>query len=193
MIENIFRFFALVLLLAFVVIKDIKAPAWTKHPQLQLYVAILIVFIIIFIDNVFGFILGLAVLVLYFKIYNKELKEKKESKKVSQPEKMTVRCPLEMENKEVFVGEKGMYQHHSDHAEHPDTSLIDFVSTEHLISAQNNIVDVNNYNKEIIGVDKGLYNEQVYGSQGINSNNTHIQGMDFSVVHLGSLTYSTIV
>lgn len=171
MIYNIFRFFALLLLLAFVVMKDINVSQWIKNAQIQLYIAILIVFIMVFIDNITGFILGVALLVLYFKIYNKELKQKKNP----EPEKtIKVRCPLEAEMKETFV-------HDNDETvskpEKEGVIELEYVTEEHLLSAQNNIVDAQNYkNESMVLVD----------------NETGIKGIDYSLLSLGSLTYSTI-
>lgn len=184
MIYNILRFFALLLLLAFALMKDIKVSSAIKNAEIQLYIAVGIVAIIIVIDNITGFILGLAILVLYFKIYNKELKEKKQQS----PEKKEERCPLEKIDKQNTVIKEVLSKHN-------DVSELDYVSEQHLIAAQNNIVDVDNYKNEIIGfgeLEKNIYNGKIYGSQGFDSNNAHIRGMDYSTTYLGSLTYSLL-
>lgn len=173
MIYNIFRFFALMLLLVFVLVKDIKIPVWIKNQYIQLYIAIFIILFLIFIDDITGFIFGIAILVLYFRIYNKELKNKK-----NQSKENNIRCVFDNTSKpnmEDFVENK---PHKT-----PCMTEIEYVTEEHLLAAQNNIIDVNNYNKEILGIE----NDKVYGTQ-----NLEIKGVDFSVLTLGSLAYSVI-
>jgi hypothetical protein len=48
------------------------------------------------------------------------------------------------------------------------------------------------YNKETHGVDKGIYNEEVYGSQGLDTKNIHIRGYDTNNIYLGSLSYDIL-
>jgi hypothetical protein len=74
-------------------------------------------------------------------------------------------------------------------ADSTDSSLVPYITEENLLAAQTNIVNPLEYNKETHGVDKGIYNEDVYGSQGLDTKNIHIRGYDTNNVYLGSLSY----
>ena len=73
-----------------------------------------------------------------------------------------------------------------------DNSLVPYITEENLLAAQNNIVNPLEYNKETHGVDKGIYNEDVYGSQGLDTKNIHIRGYDTNNIYLGSLSYDIL-
>jgi hypothetical protein len=70
-----------------------------------------------------------------------------------------------------------------------DNSLVPYITEENLLAAQSNIVNPEEYNKEMQGVEKGIYNEDVYGSQGLDNKNVHMRGYDVNNVYLGSLSY----
>jgi hypothetical protein len=70
-----------------------------------------------------------------------------------------------------------------------DNSLVPYITEENLLAAQSNIVNPEEYNKELYGVDKGIYNEDVYGSQGLDNKNIHMRGYDVNNEYLGSLSY----
>ena len=61
----------LILLLLFVIIVDFDLPIIINTPINQLFIAIIVIFIIITVDEVIGFITGLIFLIIYFKYYQK--------------------------------------------------------------------------------------------------------------------------
>ena len=71
-------------------------------------------------------------------------------------------------------------------------SLGPYITEENLLAAQTNIVNPLEYNNEFFGVDKGIYNENVYGSQGLDTKKFHIRGYDINNTYLGSLSYDII-
>jgi Ca2+/Na+ antiporter len=209
--ENIFRILALALMFAVVIIKDISYQMIFKDSLVQLYLAIFVILILLVVDNVTGFILALSLLILYFKIYNNELKSKKSkegsddsNKKHLPPAKQEKQCILDKsgacmsEHYENVTDEKNKLKlspsaqavSEENRNNSNKTTLLPYITEEHLIAAQNNIVNVRDYENEILGIEKGLYNENVYGSQGFDNNNIHMKGYD--EVTLGSLKYGFV-
>jgi len=72
MIINLIRAF-LILILLFVIIVDFDLPIIIHTPINQLFIAIIVIFIIITVDEVIGFITGLIFLIIYFKYYQRKL------------------------------------------------------------------------------------------------------------------------
>ena len=66
--------------------------------------------------------------------------------------------------------------------------LVPYITEENLLSAQSNVVNPLEYNKEVQGGDKG----NVYGSQGLDTKNIHVRGYDTNSVYLGSLSYDIL-
>ena len=79
-----------------------------------------------------------------------------------------------------------------DAANAANSSLVPYITEENLLAAQSNIVNPIEYNNELHGVDKGIYNEDVYGSQGLDTKNIHMRGYDTNSAYLGSLSYEII-
>jgi hypothetical protein len=136
------KFVAIILLLlaAFV---DVKYVQFIIHPDVQLIIGTMIVAIIIFYDALSGFILGITMLVLYLRVFSNK---------------------YNIDIKEFITGKK------TPEYQYPMDSLVTdgYITPKNLEDAQNNIIDMNSYNKEIKGF-KGAYNEPVYGAQGIDS------------------------
>ena len=63
----------LILLLLFVIIVDFDLPVIINTPINQLFIAIVVIFIIITVDEIIGFITGLIFLIIYFKYYQRKL------------------------------------------------------------------------------------------------------------------------
>jgi hypothetical protein len=57
-----------------------------------------------------------------------------------------------------------------------------FTTADHLERAQTNVVDKNNYEREMIGI-KGVYGEPVYGAQGITGDANALPGFDGAMVN----------
>jgi Ca2+/Na+ antiporter len=219
MIINSLRLLAVILLVIILIIKDIPFKPLFKDSMIQFYLALTCMVFLLFIDNIFGFILSICLLLLYFRVYTSELKNKKENKKEgdssnssdssdSEPQKehskehskehkhshgsksneTCEKCVMNMANinadKKILIPSQA--------TNNTDNSLVPYITEENLLAAQTNIVNPLEYNKETHGVDKGIYNEEVYGSQGLDTKNIHIRGYDTNNIYLGSLSYDIL-
>ena len=219
-IVNSFRILAIILLVIILIIKDIPLKSLFKDVMIQFYLASICMLLLLLFDNIFGFILSICLLSLYFRIYTSEFNNKKDTTKDTTKE-------TEKE-KEI---EKDKYEHdnYCNHREDDKTtpkdpsndkcemnmarlnyekrlpiptdastnnstcnSLVPYITEENLLAAQTNIVNPLEYNNEFFGVDKGIYNENVYGSQGLDTKKNHIRGYDTNNIYLGSLSYDII-
>jgi Ca2+/Na+ antiporter len=189
-IINAVRFLAVILLVSILIVKEIPFRNLFKDLMIQFYLALSCVLILLIIDNIFGFILSLCLLALYFRIYTSELKSKKET--IPSNTSNTInhnhnncsndKCVMNMER--VGIERKKTLEVITQ-----DNSLVPYITEENLLAAQSNIVNPEEYNKEIYGVEKGIYNEDVYGSQGLDNKNIHMRGYDVNNEYLGSLSY----
>lgn len=205
---NAVRFLAVILFISILIVKEIPFRPLFKDLMIQFYLALSCVLILLIIDNIFGFILSLCLLALYFRIYTSELKNKNDkapsdtsnSKDASNSHNHSHnhihnhnhkdmngkctndKCVMNMER--VGIERKKTLEEKT-----LDNSLVPYITEENLLAAQSNIVNPEEYNKEIHGVDKGIYNEDVYGSQGLDNKNIHMRGYDVNNVYLGSLSY----
>ena len=78
-IINSFRALAVILLAAILIIKEVPFKALFKDAMIQFYLALACMLFLLLVDNIFGFILSICLLSLYFRIYTSELKSKKVS------------------------------------------------------------------------------------------------------------------
>ena len=202
---NAVRFLAVILFISILIVKEIPFRPLFKDLMIQFYLALSCVLILLIIDNIFGFILSLCLLALYFRIYTSELKNKNDkapsdtsnSKDASNSHNNSHnhkdmngkctndKCVMNMER--VGIERKKTLEEKT-----LDNSLVPYITEENLLAAQSNIVNPEEYNKEIHGVDKGIYNEDVYGSQGLDTKKNHIRGYDTNNIYLGSLSYDII-
>jgi len=189
-IINAVRFLAVILLVSILIVKEIPFRNLFKDLMIQFYLALSCVLILLIIDNIFGFILSLCLLALYFRIYTSELKSKKETipsntsntSNHNHNNCSNDKCVMNMER--VGIERKKTLEVITQ-----DNSLVPYITEENLLAAQSNIVNPEEYNKEIYGVEKGIYNEDVYGSQGLDNKNIHMRGYDVNNEYLGSLSY----
>ena len=77
MIIDSFRIVSVIILSIVVLIRDIPFKKIYKDPYMQIYLAILCLAILVLLDNITGFVITLALLIIYFRIYNAEIVEKK--------------------------------------------------------------------------------------------------------------------
>lgn len=220
MINILFRIFAVALLLVIVLAKDVNIPKFVKQPLIQLYLALCVILILLLFDNMTGFILGLCLLVMYFKYYNYELQNKNKNNKNDRTSgsdikdvkdlnhsnsnhsnnssnnmglnksNLTQRCPLDNYNEKF--SQNSQITKKQDDIEQKHYGQIEYTTQEQLLAAQNNVYDLQNYNKEVLGIEKGIYDEKVYGPQGLNSTNVHFRGNDDSLFTLGSLHFAIL-
>lgn len=147
MLKDFLRIFAFILLLIVIIADDFPFYDKMKSSITQLFLAIVII-LMIFYDPLFGFIMGLVIMLIYYEIYKK-------IKKI----------------KSVKVDEPG-------NVEESPRMMMDYITDEHLHSAQNNIVDVDNLNTEVKGLQNGFNNEGLYGAQGIDKQKLNFGGYD---------------
>jgi hypothetical protein len=127
------------LLLATLLI-DIKYVQFIVNPDIQLILGTTIIAIIVFFDAWAGLILAIAVFILYLRVYSNK---------------------YGLNISEILTGRQSK--------NYPMESLVNaYITPKNLEDAQNNIVSDTAYNKEIKGI-KGVYNEPVYGAQGIDT------------------------
>jgi hypothetical protein len=136
---DIIRFLSIVVLLLIVVIDKYPYIGLIKDASIQFILALFCITILLIIDNIAGFILILALLILYFKLFNKIL----------------------IKNNSLYSGSS----YENDKYNNIYESIyekVNYTTEKNLVDAQNNIVDIENYNTEIkiLDNDTGLYSTQ---------------------------------
>ena len=195
-IVNSFRALALILLVIILIIKEIPFKNLFKDLMIQFYMALTCILILLLVDNIFGFILSICLLTLYFRIYTNELNlinKNNDNNDINDinnsnvyTETVTDKCTMNME--QVNSERKLPVEVNNN-----DTNcLVPYITEENLLAAQSNIVNPEGYNKEYYGVDKGIYKEDVYGSQGLDNKNIHIRGYDVQNSYLGTMQYDIL-
>lgn len=159
MVIDFLRIISLLFLIIITII-DIPTYKGLKDPQYQFIIAFIIIFLLLVVDTGVGFILALSFLIIYFKIYNKYF----------------------INN--ILTNNKSEDKNNGNSNYSNSISKLNYVSPEHLLSVQNNIVDINNYNTEIKGFKKGYNNENVYGAQGIDIDNDDFKGYENNNYHI---------
>jgi Ca2+/Na+ antiporter len=209
-IINSFRALALILLAAILIIKEVPFKPLFKDAMIQFYLALACMLFLLLVDNIFGFLLSICLLSLYFRIYTSELKNKKmlgsdssdssDSSgecKCDKGDSSDSECKCDAASK--CEGNKcELNMAHLDTNKHAKLAtaavaatgaagLVPYITEENLLAAQSNIVNPVEYNKELNETDKG-----VYGSQGLDTKNIHIKGYDTNSEHLGTLTFAIV-
>lgn len=198
-IINSFRGLALILLAAILIVKEVPFKALFKDAMIQFYLALTCMLFLLLVDNIFGFLLSICLLSLYFRIYTSELQNKKV---VSGSDASDTKCGhgQDHEKCEMNMANIDTNKHAKLAAEAATTeqmmalnnasgeTLVPYITEENLLAAQSNIVNPVEYNKDLHGVD----NKNVYGSQGLDTTNIHIRGYDTNSEHLGTLTFDII-
>lgn len=168
MILEFLRIAALMWLIIIIII-DIKIPVILHTPVNQLIIAFLIITIILAIDEIFGFLLGLAFLVIYFKYYQNLIKNNGSLNQLNEPL---------LNNNEGFSEAKPEANQKTDKIQNHYIKYsngcieMPYISNELLENAQNNIYDIKNYNNEI------RIDNNTYGIQGLNSDKIHYPAFD---------------
>lgn len=197
-IINAVRFLAVILFVSILIVKEIPFRPLFKDLMIQFYLALSCVLILLIIDNIFGFILSLCLLALYFRIYTSELKSKNEKAPSASSDNNHNHHPKDANGKctndkcVMNMEHVGIERKKTLEVKTQDNSLVPYITEENLLAAQSNIVNPEEYNKEMQGVEKGIYNEDVYGSQGLDNKNIHMRGYDTQNIYLGSLSYDII-
>ena len=196
-IINSFRALALILLAAILIVKEVPFKALFKDAMIQFYLALTCMLFLLLVDNIFGFLLSICLLSLYFRIYTSELQNNKVGYASDGSDASDTKCGhgQDHEKCEMNMANIDTNKHAKLAAEQmmalnnaSGDTLVPYITEENLLAAQSNIVNPVEYNKELHGVD----NKNVYGSQGLDTTNIHIRGYDTNSEHLGTLTFDII-
>lgn len=199
MIINSFRILAVVLLFAVMLLHDIPFKKMYKDSIMQFYLAVLCVAILMIFDNITGFVVTLALLIVYFRIYNAEIRERnmikiqeiKEKEEKDKEEETTKKCDEGDKCKLENPGKKNIIIREINNIE--TDGLNPYITEEHLISAQNNIINEEIYNNEIGELSTEYKNARpLYKSQGLNDNQHHLEGYDHYNSYYGTLQFESI-
>ena len=193
MIINSLRVLALILLVIILIIKEIPFKKLFKDAMIQFYLALTCILFLLLVDNIFGFILSICLLSLYFRIYTSELNiinnTNNDTNRYEDNTKND-KCVMNMDRVNI---DKKLPLDINNSADGTDVScLVPYITEENLLAAQSNIFNPEGYNKEFYGVDKGVYKEDVYGSQGLDNKNIHIRGYDIKNTYLGNMQYDIL-
>lgn len=150
MLKESLRILAILLLFVIIISDDFIFYEKLKNQSTQFFIAIFVI-LCIFYDATFGFLIGLVVMLIYYEIY-KKLKIKINN------------------DKTIIIDEENEKQ--------IKTVKLAYITEEHLKSAQNNIFDENNMNKEVKGLEHGFNNEGIYGAQGLDQQKLNVSGYD---------------
>lgn len=207
MIINSIRLLAFIILFVIIIIRDIPFKKIFKDAIIQLYIAIFCISILIFADNITGFILTLSSLIIYFRIYSDEIKKKNEldnretlvkssdSSTTSETDnkhnkcgvncKHGDKCSMDIPKKKNIFNEKA------------DDNSVPYITEENLLAAQTNIIDINNYTLNIENTDLNdldVKKGPLYKIQGLPdvSENNQIRGYDIQNEYLGKMHYNIV-
>lgn len=178
MFKETLRVFAVFLMIVIIIMDEFPFYDKMRDPSAQLFLAILVM-CAIYYDTVLGFILGLVLMLIYYEIYKKvkHLKSQNLEEHYTKLDEQTIPyhtpvvvpahdAPVASEASPPMIDTKnGIIQ-------------LNYISEEHLLAAQNNIFDSQNYKMEVKGMEKGFNNEPVYGAQGLDSDNVNVHGYD---------------
>lgn len=200
MIINSFRILAVVLLFAVMLIHDIPFKKMYKDSIMQFYLAVLCVAILMLFDNITGFVVTFALLIVYFRIYNAEIRErniikiqeiKEKEEKDKEEEEKTKKCNKDDKCKLENPDKKSIIVREINNIE--TDGLNPYITEEHLISAQNNVINDEIYNDEIGELSTEYKNARpLYKSQGLNDNQHHLEGYDYYNSYYGTLQFESI-
>lgn len=204
MIIDTFRIVSVIILSIVVLIRDIPFKNIYKDPYMQIYLAILCLAILVLLDNITGFVITLALLIIYFRIYNTEIVEKKRVRVQIQEIKDDIK--KELNNIPSSKNKKVNCENDVCKLENPakknvikDINTLEdsggngpYITQEHLHAAQNNIFNDTYYNNEVGDTSGEFTSQQLYKSQGLNYSNNHLEGYDSSSCY-GNLNFEQLV
>jgi|TARA_Y100000389_G_scaffold75354_1_gene72003 Ca2+/Na+ antiporter len=192
MIIDTIRIVSVIILSIVVLLRDIPFKNIYKDPYMQIYLAILCLVILVFLDNITGFVITLALLIIYFRIYNAEIVEKKKVRAQIQEIKDDIKN--ELNNIPSSKNKKVNCENDVCKLENPakknvikDINTLEdsggngpYITQEHLHAAQNNIFNNTYYNDEVGDTSGEFTSQKLYKSQGLNDSNNHLEGYDSS-------------
>lgn len=169
MVIDFLRILLLVVLL-FVIILDYDVPVIINTTVNQLFISLIVIFIILAVDEIVGFLTGLIFLTMYFKFYQKKINSQNKNNRETFVNDDSS-SPLNKLFDYIFnpsipsTSNSNSYSNLSN-SNSPNSNIIPTVSNETLNSAQSNIYDENEYNKDI-----KTYDNSYGGIQGLDITN----------------------
>ena len=173
------------ILIIFSIMVDIDIPVVLHTPVNQLLIGILILGIIIGIDEILGFLIGLLFLIIYFKYYQKKIMPIKQENQTNSPISYDQNNNNNSDPLTSFLNfftgdvkpksysnQPEIPEHYINHIKNDNSIIMPYISNELLKAAQTNIYNDDNYKTEI------KTNENYYGIQGLNSDNKHYAAFD---------------
>jgi len=219
-IINSFRALAVILLAAILIIKEVPFKALFKDAMIQFYLALACMLFLLLVDNIFGFLLSICLLSLYFRIYTSELKNKKISSDSDGSGDSECKCDSSDGNKENCSCSVGKAANATDavskcdgdkcemNMAYLDTNKHSKIATATTaaatVSATGDTLVPYITEENLLAAQSNIvnpveYNKElnetdkgVYGSQGLDTKNIHIKGYDTSSEHLGTLTFAIV-
>lgn len=207
MVVNFIRALLFILLI-FVILVDFDLPIIVSTPINQLFIAIIILFLILTVDEIIGFLTGLIFLIIYFKYYQRKLNQSLKSSENSQSSGV---MGVSASTKSHFVSSPAMYSTTSPNENSALSSIFNFFSGDTKPKPYSNqpeipdhyIQDIKNDNCTLIpyvstellkAAQNNIYNEEnynneikqdanFYGIQGLNSDNIHYSAFDNNKVY----------
>jgi hypothetical protein len=187
MLLDIFRLLFIVILVL-VIIFDVNVPIILNTQVNQLIIAILIIFIIIAVDEIIGFLLGCIFLIIYFKYYQKMINTNNKTDTTVKSNDPLIRAYSSFNTNEIdsFVGDtmpkpnskiQPITEHYTTVNKKDNCVEMPYISEELLLKAQTNIYDEKNYYTEIKNSDN------TYGIQGLNSDLVHYSAYDKKIMN----------
>jgi len=182
MIVEFLRIIATLLLIVIILMDDF--PFYNKlRDQSVQFILALLTLIIIYYDTTLGFIVALILMIMYYEIYSKIIKRYKENEEILKDNKST--NSIQVKTPPTILDEMNTLNNNYDQYLETDPNCdpikLKYVSEEHLLSAQNNIVDEKAYMQEIKGMACNGENERsVYAAQGLDSDSVNYLGYEKS-------------
>lgn len=165
----------LILLLIFVIIVDFNLPIVIHTPTNQLVIGIIVIFTILVIDEIIGFLIGLIFLIIYFKYYQKKINTKYSHIQPSLNGYSLFNNDYLNDTNNItpkaYSIQPEIPDHYIKEVNDENCTIIPHISNELLKSAQNNIYNEENYKLEI-------KNDNFYGIQGLNTDNSNYLAFD---------------
>jgi hypothetical protein len=199
MFKETLRVFAMFLMIIIIIMDDFPFYSKLRNQSTQLFLGIFVI-CTIYYDLVLGFIMALVMMLIYYEIYKKVKVTKVTSKKndivgiehYTKQEETVYQPPQHPEQPMIKDKELQIPKNKEKEYQHPPTFVghsseirtkngimqLNYISDEHLLAAQNNIFDSQNFATEVKGIEKGFNNEAVYGAQGLDSDKVNVHGYD---------------
>ena len=208
MLKDIIRVL-LVVILIFVILVDFDLPIIISTPINQLFIAIIILFLILTVDEIIGFLTGLIFLIIYFKYYQRKVNQPQTKTAEQKKEAFSSPYGVSFNSISNFTSSPAPYTTTSPNENSPMASLINFFSggdtkpskystqpdiPDHYVqeNKNDNCTLIPHISNELLKAaqnniyDEASYNTEIkqdpnsYGIQGLNSDNTHFEAFDNS-------------